>query len=155
MIVDSLLLLSGTISNLNVVTGQTVTGTGNVLSTNTVDLLQVRDIGEGKDIYARFQATVAQAGGTSVECQCITADDAALTTNVNVLATTGPILTAAWPIGARQAIKLSGKLSSKGQRYVGLRYVIVGTSTAGAFVGDLGLESQGGGAFYPSGFAVI
>lgn len=155
MFVDNNLLVSGSVSAANVVTGQTVTGTGNILSTNTVDLLQNRDIGEGLDVFARVQATVAQAGGTSVEVQVITADDAALTTNINVLATTGAIVTAKWTAGARQAIKLSGVLNSKGQRYLGLRYVIVGTSTAGAFVADFGIGAQGGGAFYPSGFAVL
>jgi hypothetical protein len=155
MIVDNNLLLSGSVSAAGVATGQTVTGTGSFLSTNTVDLSQVRDVGEGEDIYARIQASVAQAGATSVEVQVITADDAALTTNINVLATTGPLAIASWGVGARQAIKVSGRLNNKGQRYLGLRYVIVGTSSAGAFFGDLGVEAQGGGAMYPGGFAVL
>lgn len=155
MFVDNTLLVSGSVSAANVITGQTVTGTGNVLSTNTVDLLQNRDIGEGLDIFARVQATVAQAGATSVEVQAITADDAGLTTNVTVLASTGAVAIAKWSAGARQAIKLSGVLNSKGQRYLGIRYVIVGSSSAGAFVADFGIGAQGGGAFYPSGFTVL
>lgn len=155
MICDASLLVSGSMSAGNVITGQTVTGTGNVLSTNAVDLSQNRDIGEGKDIYLRVQATVAQVGGTSVEVQAIAADDAALTTNVRVLSTTGPLLTAVWKIGARQAIKLSGLIGGVGQRYLGARYVIVGTSTAGAFVADFGLGAQGGQSFYPSGISTI
>lgn len=116
MYVDNGLLVSGSVSAANVITGQTVNGSGNVLSTNTVDLLQNRDLGEGLDVFARVQATVAQAGATSVEVQAITADDAALTANINVLATTGALAIAKWSVGARQAIKLSGVLNSKGQR---------------------------------------
>jgi len=155
MICDALLLVSGSMSAGNVITGQTVTGTGNVLSSNTVDLSQNRDIGAGNDIYLRTQATVAQVGGTSVEVQAVTADDAALTTNVRVLATTGPLLTAVWKLGARQSLKLSVISGGVGQRYLGARYVIVGTSTAGAFITDFGIESQGGQSFYPSGIPTI
>lgn len=125
MYVDNGLLVSGSVSAANVITGQTVNGSGNVLSTNTVDLLQNRDLGEGLDVFARVQATVAQAGATSVEVQAITADDAALTANINVLATTGALAIAKWSVGARQAIKLSGVLNSKGQRYLGDRKSVV------------------------------
>jgi hypothetical protein len=155
MMVDNNLLVSGSVSATGVVTGQTVTGTGNVTSTNTIDLGVARDVGEGEDFYIRSQVTVAQAGCTSVEIQAITADDAALATNVNVLATTGPIPLASLTAGARFATELAPRLRSNGQRYLGARYVITGTSSAGAFVTDFGIEVQDGQKFYASGFAII
>jgi hypothetical protein len=154
MIVDNNLLVSGSISG-NTVTGQTVTGSGSVLSTNTIDLLQARDIGEGENLSIRAEVVTAVAGATSIEVQAITADDAGLTTNVTIAGTTGAIPVASLTAGARFAAKLNPRIGSKGQRYLGARYVITGTSTAGAFVTDFGLETQDGQKFYPAGFAVL
>ena len=50
---------------------------------------------------------------------------------------------------------MSPQIGSLGKRYYGVRYVIVGTSSAGAFVSDYGLEAQESNANYPSGFAVL
>lgn len=155
MICDNNLLASGAISAAGVVSGQTVTGTGNVLSTNTIDLLQARDIGEGSDFYLRSQVLTAVAGATSVEIQAITADDAGLTTNVTVVGSTGAIPVASLVSGARFACEVNPRLASKGQRYIGVRYVITGTGTAGAFFTDFGVEVQDGQKFYPNGFAVL
>ena len=58
MIIDNNLIVSGA-SAANVVTGQTVTGASAVLSTNTVDLGQNRDIGQGNELLkARVEAWV-------------------------------------------------------------------------------------------------
>lgn len=156
MIQDARLLVSGSISaSDNSITGQTVTGTGNVISTNVIDLLQNRDLGEAQELYIRAQVGTAQAGGTSVEIQAITADDAALSSNVTVIGSTGAILTAALTAGARFAAEVNPRIGSKGQRYLGIRYVIVGTSTAGTIVADFGIEIQDGQKFYPSGFTIL
>lgn len=155
MIVDALLALSGSITG-NTVTGQTVTGTDTtVLSTNTVDLSIARDIGEGADLYGRFEVTTAASGGTSVEIQVIATDAAALTGNVTVIGTTGAIAVASLVAGARFACAINPRLASKGQRYLGLRYVTVGAVSAGAYYGDIGAEIQDGQKFYASGFAVL
>ena len=141
MLQDSKLLVSGTISATdNSITGQTVTGTGNVLSTNTIDLLQNRDIGEGNAVYARAVVGTAQAGGTSVEIQVVTADSADLATNLTVLGSSGAILTATLAAGYVVDIPVPPRLGSVGQRYLGIRYVIAGTSTAGTFTTDFGLR---------------
>lgn len=154
MMVDALLALSGSISG-NTVTGQDVHATDtSVLSTNTLDLSVVRDVGEGQTMYGRFEVTVAGTTGTSVECQVIAADAANLTGNVAVLGTTGPILTAALVAGARFACAINPRLASQGQRYIGLRYVSVGAMAAIAFYGDIGLEVADNKS-YPSGFAVL
>ena len=163
MYVDALMALSGSISG-NTITGQNVFSAGTtVASTNVVDLAsggipsgQVRDIGAGSDYdFGRFEVTTAQVGGTSIECQIVTADDAGITTNVTVIGTTGAIALANFTLGARFACQINPRIGSKGQRYLAARYVSVGTSTAGAVYGDIGAEIQDGQKFYPSGFAVL
>jgi len=156
MIVDAALALSGSILG-NTVTGQNVyASSASVLSTNTVDLGIARDIGEGSDfVFGRFEVTTAFAGGTSAEFQVIAADDAALTSNVTVIGTTGAIPVASLTAGARFACDVNPRIASKGQRYLGLRTVNVGANTAGAIYGDIGAEIQDGQKFYGSGFAVL
>ena len=154
MIADAFLQLSGTIVGTTV-TGQSVVGTGNVISTNTVDLLRNQDYGQGTDLNVRFNITTAVAGGTSVEFQVIAADDAALTSNITVLGTTGAVPVAQLSPAFRDAVQIRPRLRSLGQRYLGARYVITGTTTAGAVFTDIGLEVQDGQKFYGSGFAVV
>lgn len=155
MITDALLALSGSILG-NTVTGQDVHATDtSVLSTNTVDLGVARDLGEGGALYGRFEVTVAGTVGTSVEMQIIATDAAALTGNVTVIGTTGPILTAALTAGARFACRVNPRLASKGQQYIGARYVSVGAMAGITVYGDIGLEVQDGQKSYASGFAVL
>jgi len=155
MIVDALLALSGSILG-NTITGQDVHATdASVLSANTLDLGVARDIGEGQNLFGRFEVTVAASGGTSTEMQVIAADAANLTGNVAVLGTTGAIPVASLTAGARFACLVNPRLASKGQRYLGLRYVSVGAVTAITVYGDVGLEVQDGQKMYASGFAVL
>jgi hypothetical protein len=163
MYVDALLTLSGSAVG-STITGQNVFASGaSVLSTNTIDLAsggvptgQVRDIGAGTDFAkGRFQVTTAFSGGTSAEFQIITADDAALTTNVKVIGTTGAIVVASLPVGTRLECELNTVIGSKGQRYIGGRTVNVGANVAGAIFADIGVEIQDGQKFYPSGFAIL
>jgi hypothetical protein len=59
-------------------------------------------------------------------------------------------------LASRFSCAINPKLASKGQRYVGARYVSVGTTTAGSFFADIREpEIQDGQKFYPSGFAVL
>lgn len=155
MYVDALLALSGSISG-NTVTYQSASGTDtSVLSTNTVDLSIARDMGEGRPLFGRFEVGTAASGGTSIEMQVIAADAANLTGNVAVLGTTGAIAVASLTAGARFACAVNPRLASKGQRYLGLRYVTVGATTAHTVYGDIGIELQDGQKFYANGFAVL
>lgn len=156
MYVDNNLVVSGGVSAAGAITSQTVTGTNtSVLSTNTIDLLQNRDIGAGSDLMKlRAEVMTAIAGATSIEIQAIVADDAALTTNVTVIGSTGAILLAALTLGARFEAALNTRIGSKGQRYLGIRYVIVGAGSAGAFFADFGPDMEDFKT-YPSGFAVL
>jgi hypothetical protein len=156
MMIDNNLVVSGAVSAAGVISGQTATGTDtSVLSTNTIDLGTTRDLGEGADQYGRFEVITAASGGTSVEFQVIAADAAALTGNVTVVGTTGAIAVASLTAGARFACAINPRLASKGQRYLGVRYVTVGAVAAGAYFADIGCEVQDGQKFYPNGFAVL
>lgn len=156
MIVDVNLQLSGALTGNPAASPQTVTGTNtSVISTNAIDLLQNRDIGEGQDIYGRVQLVAAASGGTSVEFQAIYSDDAASTTNVTVAGSSGAIPVASLTAGSRFAFLVNPRLRSVGQRYLAIRYVLVGAVTAGTYVADIGIEVQDGQKFYPSGFAVL
>jgi hypothetical protein len=161
MYVDSLLALSGSISG-NTVTGQNVFSAGTtVTSTNNIDLAsggiptgQVRDLGGGTD-YARLRVEVVTAfsGGTSCTFNIVTADDAAITTNVTVIGSTGAIAIASLTAGARFEAEINTRIGSKGQRYVAMQAVMSGTSTAGAVYADIGPDIEDA-KYYPSGFAV-
>lgn len=156
MYVDNNLVVSGGVSAAGAITAQTVTGTNtNVLSTNTVDLLQNRDIGAGSNFNKlRAEVVTAVAGATSIEIQAIVADDAALTSNVTVIGSTGALPLAALIAGARFEAELNTRIGSKGQRYLGIRYVIVGAGSAGAFFADFGPDLEDFKT-YPSGYAVL
>ena len=157
MYMDNNLLVSGAVSAAGVVSGQTVTGTGtSVLSTNTVDLGVARDVGEGSEfLMARVEVVTAASGGTSVEIQAVVADSADLATNLTVIGSSGAIPVANMTAGKRLVVNLNPAIASKGQRYLGLRYVLVGAVAAGAYIGDFGIDMQDGQKFYPSGFAVL
>ena len=143
MITDALLRVSD---------AQAVTTTA--VSTNTIDLLQARDIGEGKDLYAAFNVTTALAGGTSVKFEVIIADNAALSSNVVVVGSSDAILTAALVAGYSTAVRINPQIASLGKRYMGVRYTVSGTYTSGNVTADIVEAIQDGKKFYASGFTV-
>lgn len=155
MYVDNNLILAGSVSASGTVTYQTPATTGSTLSTNTIDLGTARDLGEGKELDLRAQVGTAFTGATSVEFQLIASDDAAATTNIFLVATTGPIPIASLIAGARFAADINPRIGSKGQRYLTGRFVVVGTLTAGTAFMDIGLEVQDGQKYYPSGSTIL
>jgi len=154
MIIDNFLTLSGSWSN-GVWTGQTITGASAVLSTNTVDLLQNRDIGEGTELNLRVGVTTAFAGLTALTAEIVVADDAALTTNVTVIGSSGAVPVASLAAGSRFVVGANPRIGSKGQRYLGVRFTPTGTGTAGALIAELGTDVADGQKFYPVGFSVL
>ena len=162
MYVDAFAALSGSITGNTVTPQATFASTASVLSTNTMDLSaglpagSTRDIGEGNDMAkGRVQVVAAFTGGTSAEFQLITADDAALTTNVYVVGTTGAIPVASLTANSRWEIEINARIGSKGQRYLGGRTVNVGANTTGTIYMDVGPDIQDGQKFYTNGFAVL
>jgi len=153
-IVDANMVLSGSY-NGNTLTSQTVTGSGSVISTYVLDLSQKRDLGEGVDLFLRVNIMTAFAGLTSLECQIVQADDAAISTNVTVIGSTGPIPLASLTAGARFVAEMNPRIGSIGQRYLAARYVITGTGTAGALMADIGDNYSDGAKTYPVGYTIL
>lgn len=133
---------------------QTVTGASAVLSANTLDALQNRDLGGGKSFPVLFQVGTAFAGLAALEMQIITADDAGLTTNVNVLGSTGAIPVAALTAAARFYASINPRPGNKGQRYIGCRYVPTGTGTAGTISAQIGGDVGDFKPVYPTSYSV-
>jgi hypothetical protein len=138
---------------LRVSTDQAVTTTA--VSTDTVDLSIARDMGEGEDLFMNFAMTEAFAGGTSTNFEVIIADNAALSSNVVVIGASGAIVTASLPLGTNVAVRLNPQIASLGKRYLGARYTVSGTNTAGKVTADIVTDVQDGKKFYASGFAVV
>jgi hypothetical protein len=155
MYVDANSVVSGGVSNTGAVTFQTITGAAAVLSTNTIDLLQRRDMGSGQDLYLRVEVGTAFAGLTSMDVEAITADDPALSTNVTCVGALKAVPLANLGAGGRVAVDLSPLIGSIGRRYLGARFTPNGTGTAGSVLADFGIEVQEAGDQYPSGFSVI
>ena len=155
MIIDNNLILSGSIS-AGVVSGQTVAGTNtSVLSTNTVDLGIARDIGKGAPLEVAVEVTTAASGGTSVQFQLIEADDAALTTNVQVIVQTDAIAVATLTAGTQVPLHYDRADPYVARRYVGLRYQLVGAVAAGAYFAAIVKDLADKQVNYASGFAVL
>lgn len=131
--IDALTMLSGTVNPAtNAMSGQALSGSSPVLSTNAMDL------GASHDLRAstfQFQVTQAFAGPATVEMQLIGADDAATSVNVVPMATTGPIPLAQLVQGARFIAEMNADLNRNGRRFIAARYVPVGGAiSAGAVI---------------------
>lgn len=136
--------------------------TASAVSTNTIDLSQVRDVGVGEELKFAITVDVAAtaAGAATVTFQAITSAAAALT-SPTILAQTDAIGKAELTLG-RKAIELSIPRATLlaqpiGQRYLGLQYTIgTGPLTAGSFTAAIVVGAfQDSGKNYPAGYAIL
>lgn len=159
MILDNNLVFSGSITqgaSGTTFTGQTVTGTNtSVLSTNTLDLGSARDIGKGEPLEVVVEVTTAASGGTSVQFQLIQADDAALTTNVQVLVQTDAIAVATLVAGTQVPLHVDRVDPYPARRFLGIRYQLVGIVAAGAYFTTIVKNVADKNVYYPNGFSVL
>jgi hypothetical protein len=143
MICDNLLLFS----TAQVLTGITDTS---AVSTDSADLSVARDIGEGEPLFGHFNITTGVTNGTSTEFEIISATDAALTSGIISLGTTGPIATADLTQYKSLSCALRPLIGLTGARYIGARYTVVGTNLAGAVTARIVSDIQDGKKFYAS-----
>jgi hypothetical protein len=139
-------------ATLRVSADQALTTTA--VSTNTIDLSIARDMGESNDLYMNFAVTAALTGGTSVKFEVIGATNAALSSGVVVLGSSDAVVTASLVTGYNTAVRINPQIASTGQRYLGARYTISGTYSAGTVTADVVETIQDGKKFYASGFVV-
>lgn len=162
MIIDAGLTFSGTVSG-NTWTGQTVTGTNtSVISTNVLDTNpatggnsgnQPIDIGAGEELDVAFAVGTAFAGLTSLECQIVTADDAAISTNVQVITSSGAIPLAQLTAGKQFSVCVDRSAPYTVRRYLAVRYVIVGAGSAGTMIANMVKDyADAQNQYYRSGF---
>lgn len=164
MILDAFYTLSGSISAAGVLSGQSVTGTNtSVLSTNTVDLgpltlggNQPGDTGAGEPLELMFNILAAPTVGTSVQFQLIQADDAALSSNVQVINQTDAFPIASLPINTLVPLHWNRAAPYAPKRYIGARYVLVGAIASTSIFAALTKDAQDvKNIFYKSGYAVL
>lgn len=108
-----------------------VRAAGSYLSQNSINLGHARGGQLGAPLDLVFRVGTAFAGGTSVEFQEVCADDAALTSNLVVLSTTGAIAEAA--LTANTIVSQRPATRDIPKKYYGIRAVGVGVHTGGDF----------------------
>lgn len=126
-------------------------------TTYTIDQgTQVRDLGEGTDLYVIFTVTTAFTGGTGAAFQAVvdSADD--LDTDPKVVGETGVVADAQLVVGAQIVVRINPQqqLGSTAVRYLGANIVTTGTHTAGAVRADVVMDIQDGKRIYASGFTI-
>lgn len=120
---------------------QAVTATA--ISTNVVDLgatNTVKDIGGPEAVYLIIQTDVAMTGATSVAFSLESSSTANLATSPTAHFSTAALAPAALPAGITvAAVPLP---SGAYQRYLGVRYTVVGTATTGSFSAFITRDAQ-------------
>lgn len=149
MFMDALLMLSD---------AQALTGTTAIVSTNTIDMGNPtikRDVGIGEGLMLNVAIDVAPGGTTpGLTVELIQSANADLS-SPDVIASTGPILAADYPVGRIIELPVPGGRISK--RYLGARYTQTGTTptvTVSAGILPRSMSSQASPRHYAKGYAV-
>jgi hypothetical protein len=111
-------------------------------------------MGEGQELFMNFAVTAALTGGTSVKFEVIQSASADLS-SPTVIGSTDAVVTASLVAGYNTAVRVNPQIGSRGQRYIGARYTISGTYSAGTVTADVVATIQDGKKFYASGFTVV
>lgn len=108
---------------LNVSTAQALTAAA--VSEDSVDLTNARDIGAGEPLIGTFlvvTALLASGGAATLTVELISADDAALTSNVVSHASTEAIPKASLVAGYKRTLAVPPRTNIGADRYWGFRY---------------------------------
>jgi len=143
---------------LQLATAQTVTASA--VSTNAIDLSQVRDIAPGTPLFAvvTVDEAATAAGAATVDFQVITSAAANLGTPT-IIGSTSPLAKTELTLGRKPIvipIPAAALLAQPiGQRYFGLQFAVAtGPLTAGKFSVAITDSDVSVGKNYPSGFTV-
>ena len=119
--------------------GQSLVGTGTIVSTDSIDLLSVnRNPGRAKPIRMVAVLPTALAGATAVQAQVISSANANLSSPTVVVS--GPSTPVASAIAGARILDVP--ISGVAQRYLGVQYVLTGTATAGTVTAVIVAESD-------------
>lgn len=113
--------------------GQVLTGTGTIVSTDSIDLLTSnRNVGRSfpMRMFCNITAVAALAAGTSITVQVIESDNSNLS-SPTVIAT-GPAVVLANLTAGRELLDVA--IPGTAKRYLGLQFVLAGTFTGSATV---------------------
>lgn len=166
MIVDALLQFSGTITG-NTMAGQLVTAVANNVSTNVVDMAGVgtgntaRDLGQGEplELAIMILQTLTSGGAATVQFQLVDADDAAISTNVNVIVQTDAFAYTLLTAGKIIPLHWDRAAPYTPRRYMAVR-VVIGTAVLTNATGQFfitavkNIQDLGNSTIFNSGFAV-
>lgn len=100
----------------------------------------IQDVGKGVKVPLLVQVTEDFAGATSLTITVEVADNAALSSGAEVVASSGAILVDDLTAGYQLPIDVLPNGISK--RYLGLRYTVVGTGTAGRITAGISMGNQ-------------
>ena len=151
MITDRLLTVSGANNPGSAISGQAITG--DAYSTDTIDLLQARDIGEGESLYMVFTVVEAFNTLTSLDLEVVISANANLSSHTTIAERNVPL--AGLTAGAQYVVQLPPQIASLGARYLGANYDVNGSNpSTGSILAQIVTDIQDGKKFYASGFTV-
>jgi len=160
MITDALLRLSNaqavttsaySTDKIRIGQEDTIRGPG-ALSTTVV---RTRDVGEGREVYVVFTVNTTFAGLTNLTFEVVTSANADLSSHTTLAATSAFTPgSGALNAGKQYVLRIPPEIAGTGKQYLGARYTVSGTASAGAVSADLVLDLQDGMKFYDSGFTV-
>ena len=138
MYIDANLVVSGTRSSAGVWTAQTLETTE--LSTYSIDLDAAKNLSKGKQLYFVVLIETVFASNT-VNFQVVTADNAALSSNLVVQMETGAIAYASLTADRTPIVIPIGSAIDTEDRYLGLRYTLSGSGETGAVIAFLAFDT--------------
>ena len=139
MYIDSNLVVSGTRSTTGTWTGQTVESTE--LSTYSIDLAATKDLSKGKQLYFVVMITTAFSTCDTVNFQVVTADNAALTSNLVVQMETGALARTSLTINRAPIVIPIGSALGTEDQYLGLRYTVAGSADTGVVIAFVAFDT--------------
>ena len=127
--------------------------TSTQVSTDKIDLVVARDIGQGTPLYMNFAVTTAFTGSGTVKFEVLASAAEDLGTPT-VIGSSDAFVGTTLTLGKNVVVRINPDMGGLGKRYLGARYTVSGTVGAGKVTADV-VETIGDGRkYYASGFTV-